>query len=137
MASVKKLAASSHLASFDVRKCKDLNGPAKLDGSQCKEGWTLYQTTGPKLKGTDIPADFHYTNWVDQQGALGLGKNMPMANGSNSDAILVLNVDDYIGESTTRELNHARSLGKRIVWWKCPASRAVAGEWFYEGWEGK
>src|SRR5712692_7943773 len=46
------LAASSHLASFDVRKCKDLAGPAKLDGSQCREGWTLYQTTGPKLKGT-------------------------------------------------------------------------------------
>ena len=38
------LAASSHLASFDVRKCKDLNGAAKTDGSQCKEGWTLYQT---------------------------------------------------------------------------------------------
>ncbi len=53
------LAASSHLASFDVRKCTDLNGPAKTDGSQCKEGWTLYQTDGPKLKGTDVPADVH------------------------------------------------------------------------------
>ena len=53
------LAATSHLASFDVRKCKDLSGPQKIDGSQCKEGWTLYQTTGPKLKGTNIPADFH------------------------------------------------------------------------------
>ena len=67
------LAASSHLASFDVRKCKDLNGPAKTDGSQCQEGWTLYQTTGPKLKGTDVPADFHYYNWVDQHNILGLG----------------------------------------------------------------
>jgi hypothetical protein len=84
------LAASSHLASSDVRKCKDLTGPQKADGSQCKEGWTLYQTTGPKLKGTDIPADFHYTNWVDQQGILGLGKNIPLANGSNSDALLAL-----------------------------------------------
>ena len=60
------LAASSHLASFDVRKCKDLTGPQKTDGSQCQEGWTLYQTNGPKLKGTDVPADFHYYNWVDQ-----------------------------------------------------------------------
>jgi hypothetical protein len=84
------LAASSHLASFDVRKCKDLNGPAKPDGSQCKEGWSLYQTTGPKLRGTDIPADFHYYNWVDQQNALGLGKNIPLANGSNSDSLLAL-----------------------------------------------
>jgi hypothetical protein len=47
-----------------VRKCKDLNGPAKVDGSQCR-ALTLYQTTGPKLKGTNIPADFHYYNWVD------------------------------------------------------------------------
>jgi hypothetical protein len=84
------LAASSHLASFDVRKCKDLNGPAKADGSQCREGWTLYQTTGPKLKGTDVPADFHYYNWVDQHDTLGLGANRPMATGSNSDSILVL-----------------------------------------------
>jgi hypothetical protein len=84
------LAASSHLASFDVRKCKDLNGPAKTDGSQCKEGWTLYQTTGPKLKGTNIPADFHYYNWVDRENTLGLGKNIPLANGSNSDSLLAL-----------------------------------------------
>ena len=85
------LAASSHLASFDVRKCKDLNGPAKVDGSQCKEGWTLYQTTGPKLKGTDIPADFHYYNWVDRFNIIGLGADTPFATGSNSDALLALN----------------------------------------------
>ena len=85
------LAASSHLASFDVRKCRDLRGAAKADGSQCREGWTLHQTTGPKFKGTDVPADFHYYNWVDQHDILGLGKDVPMATGSNSDAILVLN----------------------------------------------
>jgi hypothetical protein len=85
------LAATSHLASFDVRKCKDLNGPAKVDGSQCREGWTLYQTTGPKLKGTDIPADFHYYNWVDQHNVIGLGADTPFATGSNSDALIALN----------------------------------------------
>jgi hypothetical protein len=85
------LAATSHLASFDVRKCKDLNGPAKVDGSQCKEGWTLYQTTGPKLKGTNIPADFHYYNWVDQHNIIGLGADTPFATGSNSDSLIALN----------------------------------------------
>ncbi len=85
------LAASSHLASFDVRKCKDLNGPAKVDGSQCREGWTLYQTDGPKLKNTNIPADFHYYAWVDQHNISGLGVNTPFATGSNSDALLALN----------------------------------------------
>ena len=68
------LAASSHLASFDRRKCKAITGPRKVDGSECPEGWTLYQTTGPKLKGTNIPADFHYYNWVDQHNVLGLGR---------------------------------------------------------------
>jgi hypothetical protein len=85
------LAASSDLASFDFRKCKNVSGPAKTDGSQCPEGWTLYQTNGPKLKGTEIPADFHYYNWVDQHNILGLGANTPLATGSNSDSLLVLN----------------------------------------------
>lgn len=85
------LAGSSQLASFDVRKCKDLNGPAKTDGSQCKEGWALYTTDGPKLKGTNIPADFQYFNWVDQHNVSGLGANTPFATGSNSDSLLALN----------------------------------------------
>jgi len=85
------LAATSHLASFDIRKCKDLTGPQKIDGSQCKEGWTLYQTDGPKLKGTDVPADFHYYNWVDQHDIIGLGKNTPIVTGSNSDSLIALN----------------------------------------------
>ncbi|MBV9743760.1 MAG: carboxypeptidase regulatory-like domain-containing protein, partial [Acidobacteriia bacterium] len=86
------LAATSHLASFDVRKCKDLTGPQKIDGSQCREGWTLYQTPGPKFKGTDVPADFHYFNWVDQQNIIGLGANTPFVTGSNSDSLIALNL---------------------------------------------
>lgn len=31
-----------------------------------------------------------------------------------ADEVLILNVDGYIGESTTRELNYGRNLGKRI-----------------------
>jgi hypothetical protein len=85
------LAATSQLASFDVRKCKDLKGPAKTDGSQCKEGWTLYTTTGPKLKGTNVPADFHYYNWVDQFNVMKLGANTPFLTGSNSDSLIALN----------------------------------------------
>jgi hypothetical protein len=85
------LAGSSHLASFDVRKCTDLTGPAKPDGSGCREGWTLHRTTGPTLRGTDVPADFHYYNWVDQHDTLGLGRDTPIATGSNSDSLLVLN----------------------------------------------
>ena len=111
------LAASSHLASFDVRKCKDLNGPAKPDGSQCKEGWSLYQTTGPKLKGTDIPADFHYYNWVDQFNTLGLGENIPINNGTTSDSLIALMPDT--GKSVVLRVPypigfHTRGLDGRI-----------------------
>ena len=84
------LAGSSHLASFDARKCKDRDGPGKADGSQCAEGWELHEVTGPKLKGTNVGADFHYYNWVDQQNVAGLGPNTPLATGSNSDSLLAL-----------------------------------------------
>jgi len=140
------LAASSHLASFDVRKCKDLNGPAKTDGSQCREGWTLYQTTGPKLKGTDIPADFHYYNWVDQFNISGLGANTPFATGSNSDSLLALN--PQTSEWTTLRVPYplgfySRGMDGRIddpnAGWKGRALYANYGThfvWHIEGGKG-
>jgi hypothetical protein len=84
--------ASGHLASFDRRKCKGpLNGPTAT-GRQCPEGWTLYQTPGPKFKnvtgsGSD---DSHYYAWVDQFDTLGLGKNTPMVTGNSSDSLIAL-----------------------------------------------
>jgi streptogramin lyase len=111
------LAASSHLASFDVRKCKDLDGRARTDGSQCREGWQMWQTTGPKFKGTEYPTDFHYFNWVDQFDVLGFGANTPMATGSNSDSILIL--DPKTGKWVTMRVPYAlgfysRGLDARI-----------------------
>ena len=84
------LAGSAHMASFDRRKCKVLNGPATADGLHCREGWTFYKQPGPAYKNTNIGADFNYFNWVDQYGTLGLGENIPIANGSGSDSLLVL-----------------------------------------------
>ncbi|MGD0955590.1 MAG: carboxypeptidase-like regulatory domain-containing protein [Candidatus Acidiferrales bacterium] len=84
--------ASGHLASFDRRKCKGpLNGP-KATGRQCPEGWTLYQTPGPKFKNVadSGSADSHYYAWVDQFDTLGLGKNTPMITGNSSDSLLAL-----------------------------------------------
>ena len=88
------LAASAHLASFDVSKCTDLKtAPIEkmLNGTLCENGWKLYNEPGPNFQGTTIPTEFNYFNWVDQKGVLGLGVNAPMANGSNSDSVLVLN----------------------------------------------
>lgn len=36
---------------------------------------------------------------------------------SFGDAIFIINVDGYIGESTFHEFKLARKLGKRIFWW--------------------
>lgn len=86
--------ASGHFASFDRRKCKGtLNGPTAL-GQQCPEGWTLYQVPGPLLKGSEsIAADTNYYDWVDQFDTFGLGKNVPIATGNGSDALLALPPD--------------------------------------------
>jgi hypothetical protein len=85
------LAGSGHLASFDRRKCKVLNGPTAT-GQHCPEGWTLHMTPGPKFKGVTDEAntDMLYYNWVDQFDTLGLGRNVPIATGSYSDALLAL-----------------------------------------------
>ena len=85
------LGGSGHLASFDRSKCAVLNGPTAT-GQHCPEGWTLYPTPGPQMKGVTAAgsADFHYYNWVDQFDTLGLGANVPIANGTSSDALLAL-----------------------------------------------
>lgn len=85
------LAGSAAMASFDRRKCKVLRGPATLRGRHCDEGWTIYPMPGVAYKGTDIGTDFAYYNWVDQFDAAGFGPNTPIATGSGSDSLLVLN----------------------------------------------
>jgi len=83
------LAGSGHLASFDRRKCKVLNGPTAT-GQQCPEGWTLYPVPGPRFKGdSNATADWFYWNWVDQYNVLGLGANVPVVTGSGSDSLYV------------------------------------------------
>ena len=86
------LAGSGHLASFDRRKCKALTGEAAVTGRHCREGWTLYPTGGPKMQGVtaDINADFHYYSFVDQHDALGMGRDTPLMNGTNSDSLIAL-----------------------------------------------
>lgn len=85
------LAGSGQLASFDRRKCKVRSGPTAT-GQQCADAWTLYPVPGPKLPGVlgSPSADYPYYNWVDQFDTLGLGENIPIATGSNSDSLLAL-----------------------------------------------
>ena len=84
--------ASGHLASFDRSKCTGkLNGPTAT-GQHCPEGWMLYPSPGPQLKGVSLSgsADSHYYDWVDQFDTLGLGKNVPIVTGNGSDSLMAL-----------------------------------------------
>jgi hypothetical protein len=88
------LSGGPHMASFDRRKCKVVNGPTAT-GQHCPEGWTLHPAPGPQMRGTSLSgsADFSYYNWVDQFDTLGLGRNVPIMNGSGSDSLLALRPD--------------------------------------------
>jgi hypothetical protein len=83
--------ASGHLASFDRRKCKVLNGPTAT-GKHCPEGWALYPFPGPQFK--DVAesgsVEASYYTWVDQFDTFGLGRDVPIATGNMNDALLAL-----------------------------------------------
>jgi hypothetical protein len=141
------LAASSHLAAFDRRKCKDLKAVAKsIDGTACPEGWTLYESNSPKFKNADIRTDFHYYNWVDRHNIMGFGENVPIATGSNSDSLLIL--DTKTRQWTTLRVPYplgfySRGLDGRIddpnTGWKGRALWANYGThfvWHIEGGKG-
>jgi len=84
------MAASSQWARFDRRQCKVTNGPGGDKGELCPEGWTVWQTPGPKFQNSSYPTDFHYFGWVDRFNTSGLGKDTPILTGSNSDSLVAL-----------------------------------------------
>ena len=141
------LSGSSQMASFDRSKCTTLNGP-DATGQHCVEGWTLYDAPGPQMKGVETPgsADYHYYSWVDQYNTLGLGENIPIANGSGSDSLLAL--DPESGEWTVLRVPYpmafySRGLDGRIddpdAGWKGRGLWANYGSnyiWHTEGGKG-
>ncbi len=84
--------ASGHMASFDRRKCKGpLNGPTAT-GQHCPEGWSFYAEPLPQLGNVTSPGsgEGSYYTWVDQFNTLGLGENVPINTGNQSEGLLVL-----------------------------------------------
>src|SRR6185503_12817618 len=93
-----------------------LNGPTAT-GQHCPEGWTLYPTPGPNFKGvTDSgSADSHYLNWVDQFDTLGLGKNVPIINGSGSDSLSAIVSGKWVVMRVPYPMGfHSRGMDGRI-----------------------
>ena len=90
--------ASGHMGSFDRRKCEGpLNGP-QATGQHCPEGWSFYTEPLPQFKNLDQSgsSEGSYYTWVDQFNALGLGENIPINTGNQSDALLVLNDGEWV-----------------------------------------
>lgn len=90
--------ASGHLASFDRNKCNGpLNGP-DATGQHCPEGWTFYTEPLPQLQGVEYSgsAESSYYTWVDQFNTLGLGENIPINTGNESEGLLVLKDGEWI-----------------------------------------
>jgi hypothetical protein len=94
------LTGEGYLASFDRRKCKVLpvgqgaRTEAAATGKQCREGWTFYPIPGPTFKSDPtVKADYNYYMWVDQYNSLGLGKNVVIVDGANSDSLVAFQQD--------------------------------------------
>ena len=83
---------SGQFGRFERSKCKVLRGPTAT-GQQCPEGWSFYTVPGPTMTGTNISADHFYLNWLDLYDTFGLGKDIPMAPGSNSDSVVAMMPD--------------------------------------------
>jgi hypothetical protein len=82
---------SGHIASFDRRKCKGpLNGPEAEKGDKCPEGFSFYPLPGPGFQGDPGAEENPYYTWVDQHNILGLGADVPIATGNQSDSLHAL-----------------------------------------------
>jgi hypothetical protein len=138
-------AGSGHLASFDRRKCKVLNGPTAT-GQHCPEGWTLHLTPGPRFRGVTDEAntDMLYYNWVDQFDTLGLGRNTPVVTGSYSDALMAFSGGKFVVMRVPYPMGfYHRGVDGRIddakAGWKGRGLWANYGSynpWHYEGGKG-
>jgi hypothetical protein len=78
---------SGHLGRFDRSKCKVTNGPTAT-GQQCPEGWEIFPAPEPKVAGTNMPSGWYYLTYVDLHNVFGLGKDVPILPGSETDSLL-------------------------------------------------
>ena len=102
---------SGQLGRFDRRKCKVLNGPTAT-GQHCPQGWSFYDMPGPKIAGVaDGTADWPYLIWLDLHNILGLGHDVPVLPGNNSDSLLAL--DPQTGKWTVMRVPYPHGLFPR------------------------
>jgi hypothetical protein len=89
------LSHEGFLASFDRRKCKTKpSGEAAVTGKQCFEGWTFYPVPGPVFQSDPtVKSEYNYYNFIDRYNTLGLGNNVIILDGANSDSLVAFKQD--------------------------------------------
>jgi len=130
---------------FDRSQCKVVNGPT-AHGQHCPEGWTIYDTPGPKMAGTNVGTDYFYQAWVDHFNASGLGENIILFPNSAGDELLAFNSEkeEFIQLRLPYPLGfYPRGLDARIddpdAGWKGRgvwSTNAILTTWHQEGGEG-
>ena len=120
---------SGQMGSFDRSKCKVTSGPGAT-GQQCPEGWKFYDSPGPKFTGLNqgfAGADYHYQSWIDTHNTFGLGKDVPIMPGTNSDSMLAL--DQSTGKFITLRVPYPMGFYSRWVDGRIDNAKA--------GWKGR
>ncbi len=110
--------SSGHLASFDRTQCQaPLNGP-DATGQHCSEGWTLHSFPGPNYKGSIASgsAESAYYTFVDRFDLLGVGENVPLSTGNESQSLQALVDGEFKTFRVPYPLGgfHAKALDGRI-----------------------
>ena len=110
--------SSGHLASFDRTQCQaPLNGP-EATGRHCSEGWTLHSFPGPNYKGSVASgsAESAYYTFVDRFDLLGVGENVPLSTGNESQSLQALVDGEFKTFRVPYPLGgfHAKALDGRI-----------------------
>jgi len=141
------LTGEGYLASFDRRKCKILTGKQAFTGKHCPEGWTLYPIPGPTFKSDPtVKSDYYYYMFIDRFNSLGLGKNVVIVDGANSDSLLAFQQDtkQWIKMTVPYRMGFfSRFFDARIddpkAGWKgrgAWAANETRGSWLSEGGKG-
>ncbi len=89
------LQAEGILASLDRKKCKTIpTGKDAISGKACPEGWTFTPIPGPVFKSDPtIKSDNNYYMFIDKYNSLGLGNDVVIVDGANSDSLIAYKQD--------------------------------------------
>ncbi len=97
-------------------------GSSKYCDIMAVTAWILEKKEKAITMGLHLLPEWYFDNPVsdhlaEHEGVANSMDELHMRKIDLCDEIFVINYDDYIGESTTNEINYAQKLGKKIRWY--------------------